>query len=72
MSALWHTTKLWLLQRAAAPEGFTPNAEGTAELLKSLEWPVALVRQSNNYTVWMITDEGRTELQRLEAAGAPL
>lgn len=66
MSVAWHTTKLWLLQRAAAPEGFTPYVEGTVQLLKGLEWPIALVRQSENYPVWMITDAGRAELQKLE------
>lgn len=58
------STKQWLLQMAAKPEGFSPNASGTVDLLGSHEMH-GLVQQSNNYPVWMITDVGRAELERL-------
>ncbi len=61
---MWSSTKEWLLQRAAAPEGFTPNETGTVSLLRQLEMD-RLVRQSENYPVWMITEEGRAEIERL-------
>lgn len=59
------TTRAWLLERAAAPEGFTPNAKGTVRLLKRLEMD-GLVRQSAVYPVWMITNEGRSALKQFQ------
>ena len=47
----------WLLERATMRSGFTPNAESVKELAVSLE-ARGLLRQSDNYPVWMITDAG--------------
>ena len=56
-----HTSKIWLLERAAAPHGFSPNASGTVSLLKNLEMD-GLVRPSDVNPVWFITDAGRKAL----------
>ncbi len=56
--------KIWALQEAAKPSGFTPHARGTVDFLISLE-SEGLVRQSDVAPFWMITDAGRAELGRL-------
>lgn len=66
---LWRmpADRIWALKEAAKPSGMMPNAETTAKFLKTMELE-GLVRQSDRAPVWRITDEGRAELVKLEAA----
>lgn len=59
--------RIWALREAAKPSGMMPHAETTAKLLKTMELD-GLVRRSQIAPVWNITDEGRAELAKLEAA----
>lgn len=56
---------LWVLREAAKPSGFSPNAEGVRGFVIGLEME-GLVRQSNNYPCWYITERGRTVLAESE------
>lgn len=58
---------IWALREASKPIGFIPFVESTADFAKSLETD-QLLRQSEHAPVWHITDEGRAELTKLEAA----
>lgn len=52
---------LWVLRYAARRAGFAPHARSTVDLLISLEGK-GLVRASDKYPVWYITDKGRAML----------
>ena len=58
--------RIWALKAAADLGGMTPHAETTARFLKTMELE-GLVRQSEFAPVWFITDDGRSELTKLEA-----
>jgi hypothetical protein len=58
-STILTQSERWILAEAARPSGFTPNANSAKELAVSLELR-GLVRQSDNYPVWFITDAGRS------------
>lgn len=59
--------RIWALKETSKTEGMMPNAESTAKFLKTMELD-GLVRQSDVAPVWHITDAGRAELARLQAA----
>lgn len=59
--------KLWVLESAARPMGFhTPHAASTVELLHSLARE-GLVRESEVWPCWYITDAGRAVLRLMRA-----
>lgn len=59
--------RIWALKAAADTSGMMPHAETTAKFLMTMELE-GLVRQSEVASVWFITDAGRAELTKLEAA----
>jgi hypothetical protein len=52
---------MWALEMAARPGGLLVHGKETAEFLMGLERE-GLLRQSNNYPIWWITDAGRAFL----------
>lgn len=59
--------RIWALRETAKPGGFMPNAATTHKFLTTMELE-GLARKSDTAPCWHITDAGRQELARLEAA----
>lgn len=57
---------MWALHQASKRRGFTPNAASVADFAMWLERRGWLYR-SQNVPTWVITPEGRRELDRLYA-----